>query len=185
MTSQEYKQTRSCEKCGYTETRFLDELTAAFEQTRLWEEPCSQCGSTDFSKGSCSIPLHTRTQFQMWATDAKLSFSSQDEDLILASPNNLELLLEFLDSPSTHRAKRQVLASALYILWYDSYPETGQKYLKNIELAERIAKEINKRTSLLIELGELGVEKPKYFSEPLWYILDYLRKAFEKHKSST
>jgi hypothetical protein len=185
MTSQEYEQTRSCEKCGYTETRFLDELTAAFEQTRLWEEPCSQCGSTDFSKGSCSMPLHTRTQFQMWATNAKLSFLSQDEDIILASPENLELLLEFLDYPSTHIAKRRVLASALYILWYDAQPEIGRGYPNSVELANKVAQEINKRTSLLIELGELGVEKSEDFSEPLWYISDYLREAFEKHKSST
>jgi predicted nucleic-acid-binding Zn-ribbon protein len=52
MTSQKYEQTRSCAECGYEETRFLDELTAAFEQTRAWSEPCSQCGSTDFSSAS-------------------------------------------------------------------------------------------------------------------------------------
>ncbi|MDB9342329.1 hypothetical protein PN456_04190 [Nodularia spumigena CS-586/05] len=180
MTSQKYKQTRSCAKCGYEETRFLDELTAAFEETRAWTEPCSQCGSTDFSSASNALPALSRQQLEIWAINDELYFSQQDEDLILASSINLELLLEFLDSPNTHIWQRTTLASALYVLWYDAYPETGESYLHNAEFAEKVALEINKRASLLIELG---ASKSEEFGEPLWYISSYLREEFEKHQT--
>ncbi|MEA5574280.1 hypothetical protein [Calothrix sp. UHCC 0171] len=179
MTSQKYEQTRSCAKCGYEETRFLDELTAAFEETRTWYEPCSKCGSTDFSGGSNALPLLSRQQLELWAINDELHFSQQDEDLILASSINLELLLEFLDSPQTHIWQRRTLASALYVLWYDAYPETGESYLHNAEFAKKVALEINQRTSLLIELG---ASKSEEFGEPLWYLGSYLTEEFEKHK---
>jgi predicted nucleic-acid-binding Zn-ribbon protein len=179
MTSQKYEQTRSCAKCGYEETRFLDELTAAFEETRAWSEPCSKCGSTDFSGGSNALPPLSSKQLEIWAINDELHFSQQDEDLILATPSNLELLLEFLDSPSTHIWQRRTLASALYILWYDAYPQTGKSYLQNAEFAEKVALEINKRTSLFVELG---ASKSEEFGEPLWYLSSYVREEFEKHK---
>jgi hypothetical protein len=56
MTSQKDKQTRSCAKYSYEEMRLLDELTAAFKQTRVWKEPCSKCSSTDFSGESNVLP---------------------------------------------------------------------------------------------------------------------------------
>jgi len=181
MTPQKYEQTRSCAKCGYEEMRFLDELTAAFEQTRAWKEPCSRCGSTDFSRESNDLPSLSRKQLEIWAINDELSFSEQDEDLILATPTNLELLLKFLDSPNSHIRQRRVLASALYILWYDAYPQTSENYFqKNAEFAEKVAEEISKRTSLLIELGASNAEE---FGEPIWYLSNYLKKAFEKYKT--
>ncbi|HYX17733.1 MAG TPA: hypothetical protein VE944_25930 [Nostoc sp.] len=179
IKSQKYEQTRSCAKCGNEEMRFLDELTAAFEETRAWSECCSQCGSTDFSSGYNARPALSRQQLEIWAINDKLHFSQQDEDLTLASPNNLELLLEFLDSPQTHICQRRTLASTLYVLWYDAYPETGESYLENAEFAKKVALEINKRTSLLIELGASESEE---FGEPLWYLSNYLKREFEKHK---
>ena len=179
MTSQKYEQTRSCAKCGNEQTRFLDELTAAFEETRAWSESCNKCGSTDFSSSSNALPPLSRQQLEIWAINDKLHFSQQDEDLMLASPDNLELLLEFLDSPQTHIWQRRTLASALYVFWYDAYPETGESYLENAEFAKKVAYEINKRTSLLIELGASESEE---FGEPLWYISNYLREKFDKNK---
>ncbi|NJN11549.1 MAG: hypothetical protein HC815_27665 [Richelia sp. RM1_1_1] len=167
MTSQQYEQTRSCAKCDYEETRFLDELTAAFEETRTWEKPCEKCGSTDFG-GSNALPPLSRAQLEIWAINDELHFSQQDEDLILATPSNLELLLEFLDSPNTHIWQRRTLASALYVLWYDSYPQTGESYLHDAEFAEKVALEINKRTELFIELEAIA---------------DYLKEKFEKYNA--
>jgi hypothetical protein len=221
MTSQKYKQTRSCEKCGYEETRFLDELTAAFEETRMWEKPCPssklpdtmllpsseeyplweeacpKCGSTEGCGESCEFPPLSRAQLEIWAINDELHFSQQDQDLILATPDNLELLLEFLDSPNTHIWQRRILASVLYVLWYDAYPETASKqfftlrhdamgecylemlegYQHDAEFAKKVAKEINERTEMFIELG---AEKSEEFGESLWYIGSYLREKFEK-----
>ncbi|MDJ0633328.1 MAG: hypothetical protein QNJ34_09085 [Xenococcaceae cyanobacterium MO_188.B29] len=177
MTSQKYKQTRSCASCGYEATRFLDELTAAFEETREWKKPCSQCGSQDFIGESNAIPPLSRAQLEIWSINDKLHFLEQDEDLILAIPSQLELLLEFLDSPKTQISKRRILASALYVLWYDAYPKTGGEYSRNTAFAEKVASIINQRTDMFVKLGS------EESANPLWYIEDYLKKAFEKYNS--
>jgi hypothetical protein len=222
MSIEQYEQSRTCDNCSYEETRLLDKLSAAFEQTRAWGEPCPKCGSRDFSE-SCSTPALSRSILQVWASNDELHFSQQDEDLVIASRDNLELILEFLDSPSTNISKRRVLASVLYVLWYDSYPKTSEvvafsvvyeapssdEFNFNIEeysdetdllslsesnfcsfqqvspedfydeeFASKVALEINKRAPLFIELGG---EKDSEFDEPLWYLSNYLRDAFEKY----
>ncbi|RUT00784.1 hypothetical protein DSM106972_071930 [Dulcicalothrix desertica PCC 7102] len=218
MSTEQYEQSRTCDSCGYEEKRLLDELSAAFEQTRAWGEPCPQCGSTEFSE-SASMPGLSRSVLSIWATNDGLSFSQQDEDLVIASRDNLELILEFLDSPSTHIWKRRVLASALHVLWYNAYPKTSQvagftftyeidsldddflsdeeditfeeyeddsccfqqvspESFYDEEFAAKVAEEINKRAPLFIELGADSAEE---FGNPLWYLHDYLREAFEKY----
>ncbi|OKH49260.1 hypothetical protein NIES2101_21335 [Calothrix sp. HK-06] len=218
MSIEQYEQNRTCDNCGYEETRFLDELSAAFEQTRVWEEPCLKCSSRDFG-GSSSMPKLSRSILEVWATNDRLSFSQQDEDLVIASRDDLELILEFLDSPSTHIWQRRVLASALHLLWYDAYPETsnaaGFTFTYEIdaenneflcdeenttfeedqensccfqqvspesfydeEFSSKVAEEINKRVPLFVELG---AEKAEEFNNPLWYLRDYVREAFEKY----
>jgi hypothetical protein len=219
MSTQKYEQNRTCDNCGYEEKRLLDELSAAFEKTRMWEEPCFQCGSTQLSE-SCSTPALSRSILSVWAMNDELSFSQQDEDLIIASKDNLELILEFLDSSSTNIWKRRALASALYVLWYDAYPKTsniigftsftyetdaqGDEFLSDEEditfeeyeedsccfqqvspesfydeeFASKVAAQINKRAPLFIKLG---AEKAEEFNNPLWYLSDYVREAFEKY----
>lgn len=207
MSTEQYKQNRTCDNCGHEETRLLDELSAAFEQTRAWEEPCPKCGSIQFNE-SCPIPALSRSILEVWATNDGLSFLQQDEDLFLASGGDLELILEFLDSPSTHIRQRRVLASALHVIWYDAYPETSnvatftiayeideenttfeedeedsccfqqvspESFYNNEEFADKVAKEINKRTPLFIELG---ADEAEEFGKPMWYLGDYLREAF-------
>lgn len=222
MSTEQYEQNRTCDSCGYEETRLLDELSAAFEQTRVWGEPCPKCGSTQLSE-SCSTPALSRSILEVWASNDELYFSQQDEDLVIASRDNLELVLEFLDSSSTDIWKRRVLASALYVLWYDAYPKTSEvvaftsvyeapsscefnstleeyedevdllsssesdfcsfqqvspEYFYDEEFASKVASEINKRAPLFIELG---AEKTSEFGEPLWYLSNYVRNAFEKY----
>lgn len=220
MSTEQYEQSRICNNCDYEETRLLSELSAAFEETRAWEEPCPKCGSTDLSESS-SMPGLSRSILSFWATNDGLSFLQQDEDLAIASRQHLELILEFLDSPSTHIWQRRTLASALYILWYDAYPKTSKvaaftftynidsetdefvcdedttfeddeddsccfqqvspEFFHNEEFASNVAEEINKRAPLFIELG---AEKAEEFGEPLWYLRNYVREAFEKYALS-
>lgn len=222
MLTEQYEQSRTCDNCGYKEIRLLNELSAAFEETRAWGEPCPKCGSRDFGE-SCSTPALSRSILEVWASNDKLHFSQQDEDLVIASRDNLELILEFLDLPSTNIQKRRVLASALYVLWYDAYPKTSDvvaftslyeapsscesnlildEYEDEVDLlsqeesnfcsfqqvspedfydeefASKVASEINKRSPLFIELG---AGKASEFSEPIWYIGNYLKEAFEKY----
>lgn len=179
MKSQKYEQTRSCAKCGNEEMRFLDELTAAFEETRAWSESCSKCGSTDFSSGVTALPELSRQQLETWAINDELHFSQQDEDLMLASPSNLELLLEFLDSPNTHIWQRRTLVSTLYVLWFNANHPPDESSQSNAEFAKKVAQEIDKRRLLLIELGS---DESEEFGEPLWYLSNYLKREFEKHK---
>jgi hypothetical protein len=45
--------------------------------------------------------------------------------------------------------------------------------------AKKVAQEIDKRRLLLIELG---ADESEEFGEPLWYLSNYLKIEFEKHK---
>ncbi|GJD22809.1 hypothetical protein RIVM261_077650 [Rivularia sp. IAM M-261] len=222
MSTEQYEQSRTCDNCGFEETRLLNELSAAFEETRVWGEPCPKCGSTCFGE-SCSTPALSRSILEVWASNDELYFSQQDEDLVIASKDNLELILEFLDYSSTDIWKRRVLASALYVLWYNAYPKTSNvvgftfvyeaptscesnstleeyedeldllsseesnfcsfqqvspEHFYDEEFALKVASEINKRVPLFIELG---AEKASEFGEPLWYLSNYVRNAFEKY----
>ncbi|OKH49267.1 hypothetical protein NIES2101_21370 [Calothrix sp. HK-06] len=222
MSTEQYEQSRTCDNCGYYEARLLDELSVSFEETGALREPCPQCGSTDFNE-SCSRPVLSRSILEFWSTNDGLYFSQQDQDLVIASKDSLEIILEFLDSASTHIWQRRVLASALHVLWYDNYPKTSQilaftfvfkeadpcdsnftleQYRDEVDLlsseesnlcsiqqaspedfydeefASLVASEINKRRPLFIELG---AEKAEEFGEPLWYLRNYVREAFEKY----
>ncbi|WP_179957859.1 hypothetical protein, partial [Exilibacterium tricleocarpae] len=67
--------------------------------------------------------------------------------------NNIELLLEFLDSNNTLASKRSMLLATLCVLIHDNVPDDEQDDSDiNIEVANRVAGELKKRIELFVEL---------------------------------
>lgn len=58
------------------------------------------------------------------------------------------------------------------------FQQVSPEFFRNEEFASNVAEEINKRAPLFIELG---AKKAEEFSEPLWYLRDYVKEAFEKY----
>ena len=115
-----FEQSRTCSDCNFEETRKLDKLEAAFVQYTSWEQPCSRCGGTQFSTISLPMPNLDQEIMEAWIEDANLNLMDQDEDIILASKENLELLKAYVVRDDAYPEKRQMLLSGLCVLIYES-----------------------------------------------------------------
>ena len=115
-----FEQTRTCSDCQSEETRKLKKLQAAFMQHSHWDDPCHECGGSQFATVSLPMPKLDLEIMEAWITGENLNLMDQDEDLILASKENLELLKAFVVRDDAHADKRAMLLSGLCILVYDS-----------------------------------------------------------------
>ena len=133
-----FEQTRTCSDCKAEETRKLEKLKAAFVQHSTWDQPCEGCGGSQFSTMSMPMPKLDAEIMEAWIADENLSLMEQDEDIILASKENLELLKAYVVRDDAGPEKRAMLLSALCVLVYESdETEDGQtledaiKFLRN------------------------------------------------------
>ena len=133
-----FEQSRTCSDCESEETRKLKKLQAAFIQHSHWDQPCEECGGSQFSTMSLPMPNLDSEIMEAWIADENLDLMEQDEDLILASKENLPLLKDFVVRDDAKPHKRTMLLSALCVLAYDSNDsgdastlEETIKFLKN------------------------------------------------------
>ena len=133
-----FEQSRTCSDCESEETRKLEKLQAAFIQHSHWDQPCQNCGGTQFSTMSLPMPKLDVDIMEAWVKDETLNLMEQDEDIILASKENLELLKAYVVRDDAGPEKRSMLLSALCVLVYESdESEDGQtledaiKFLRN------------------------------------------------------
>jgi hypothetical protein len=135
--------------CGLEEVRSIRSLDAAFEHGRIWDAPCPRCGSTKSRGGTTEIPELSAEQLAIWAGDATIYLSSQDEDIVLARPRSLELLLQYLDDPRTLKSKRRTLLAALFVIIYD---HMGHKRNDPV-VVSRVVSALRERREAIAELG--------------------------------
>lgn len=152
MTPRRYRQSRTCGACKQTEERELDELKAAFEHGRAWRGACSGCGSKSFRSSSCEIPLLSEAQLAAWSTGKNHRFIPQDENLLLAAdPDRLDLLFQAFDSLDTLRSKRKSLLAALFIMISDhlegrqNRPDVVQRVVAGLAARRERVAQINAR----------------------------------------
>ena len=146
-----YNQFKECASCGFEDKREIGLEIAAFEETRIWNNPCPKCGCLEIRSSAMHIPEPNRELMAIWSTDLNLSFYEQDEDICLASEENFKLLLEFLDASSTLLPKKSILLAALCILIYDNIPD-DHHHAMNSEIANIASFELKKRIGLFVEL---------------------------------
>ncbi len=131
MSLKKYKNNRSCGTCGYSESRFLSEMAAAFDQTRQWDSPCPQCGNKKWESLYWEVPDLNPGLMEKWSRDEGLCFMCQEEETSLAEKENLPLLVKYLDSDRTLNSKRKRLFEALCVLLYDNIPIENRSAHKN------------------------------------------------------
>lgn len=144
-----HRQTRHCLNCGLKEERKISSLEAAFEHSRVWDAPCPKCGSTKQRGGTTQIPALSAEQLAIWGGNKDIAFYSQDEDILLARPESLDLLLQCLDDSRTLKSKRKTLLAALFVIVYDHLAPNRNDPL----VVSRVASALRERRGMIAELG--------------------------------
>ena len=146
-----YSQYKVCSSCSHEDNREIPAEIAAFEELRKWVVACPKCGSLETTISGVTIPAPTREIMAVWASDNSLSFYEQDEDICLAEEDNIEIILEFLDSNTTLPTKKSILLATLCVLIHDNVPEDDDSEV-DIDIANRVTRELKKRIKLFDEL---------------------------------
>ncbi|CEN33478.1 hypothetical protein [Capnocytophaga cynodegmi] len=173
-----YNVIKTCQ-CGNKDSFPITKIEAAFElfdDKRLWKEtPCSKCGSTKTISVSHSLPKIDQELFTIWSENPDYDFMEQDEDLILAEMDNLDLLLGAFDNPSFPTEKKYVVVSALCVLLYDNRKLPDGKHSK-----EEKQEVLENQSRILFELQKRKDEILKY-KDAVWsYIWDKIEDIINK-----
>lgn len=158
-----YKFKRECMKCGHIDEIEVSEREAAFELVDIntvLGTNCRQCSSTQY------VIYHPRPKLSIsllkeWALNLDLYLMEQDEDLILAEGQYLDMILKIIDTEIIPDEKRNLLMSALCVMVYDNSDSDHQN--PDIELRARVVEELNKRSEKLLLADD--------------WIMDYIKKV--------
>lgn len=139
-------------------TRELSDREAAFVELSRWREfwdlACSACGSKKCASVGMPALTLTASLLDEWGQDPALSVNEQDEEIILADPQYLPLILRGMESPSYLDSKKRVLLEALCVMLYDAINEddeyTEEENKSRRAVAEKVRPELLKRTYLLL-----------------------------------
>jgi hypothetical protein len=161
--SDTYKIVRTCTSCGHGEKLIVTKRETAFElfdfDNTLGKE-CKNCSSTTFTT-SFQRPDLDFDLIKEWATNSDLFFMQQDEELLLAEEQYLEMILQVLDTISIPDHKRDLLMDALCVIVYDNTINDNSQ--KDEQLKKRVIEELNKRLDKL-KLAD-------------YWIMDYIKKV--------
>lgn len=120
-------------------------------------DSCSRCGSTAWAGTSIEQPPLDRELLDEWGSDPGLSFLDQDEEIVLADPSNLELLVEAIDHERYLSAKTRILVEALCVMLYDhSYPSdefSPDELRQRSVFADRMRPLLRARSHMLQKTG--------------------------------
>ena len=172
MKEEKYTLTRICQ-CGHKENFSLTKLEAAFELfgDKYWKMPCAKCDKTKADSVSHSTPKIDAALFKVWSENKEYQFLEQDEDLMLAEMENLELLLGAFDDESFPMEKKTVVVNALYTLLFNNIILKDETYTK-----EELERMQNNKAVILPELQQRK-DKILAYKDIVW---DYIYKEVEK-----
>lgn len=164
---------RTCTVCGHTEKLTVTKREAAFElfdiRNALGQE-CKKCSSTSFTT-SYQRPDLDLDLLKEWATNPDLYLMPQDEELLLAEEQYLEMILHVLDTVSIPDHKRDLLMDALCVIVYDNTNDDNSQ--ADELLKQRVIKELNKRQDKL-KLADNWIAD--YIKEVVYPQLDFSRQ---------
>ncbi len=176
MKTEQYILTRIC-KCGYKEEFPLNRLEAAFgfPENKFWKMICPQCGKSQTDSVSYNTPKIDSDLFKIWSENENYQFSEQDEDILLAEMDYLELLLSAFDDKNFPIEKKVIVINALCVLLFDNIKLKGEKYTED----EKHRMEVNRN----IVLPELQKRRDAIFNykSVIWdYVWEEIEHFFNK-----
>ena len=117
-----YKIERTCTLCEHAEEIFVTKREAAFELfdiDKALGQTCKKCSSASFTT-AYERPDLDFGLLKEWATSLDLYLMPQDEELLLAEEQYLNMILEVLDTMYLPDHKRNLLMDALCVIVYDN-----------------------------------------------------------------
>lgn len=159
-----YTQSKVCRKCGHEDTRENTKCVAAFESTRVWRSPCPICQSTEVNGASDEFPPLDEDIMALWCNDESLFLLDQDEDIVMADAQNIDLLFKFLDNDNLLPSKQETILSALCVLVYDNTPDDEEDLDIDAEIAKKVIDGLKQRIALFADMNE-------------HYPMDYIREV--------
>lgn len=117
---QVYTISRKCSDCENVDYYSVSKKEVAFlHNNSYWNKPCSKCKSIKCASLNYPIVEIDDELMTIWSKDAALFFLDQDEELILAEEEYVDLIIRYIDSDVILPSKRGVLIEALLVLIYD------------------------------------------------------------------
>ena len=168
-----YKIERTCTVCDQTEELIVSKRDAAFELfdvNKALRQACKNCSSTSFA----IIYPRPDLDFDLlkeWATNSDLYLMPQDEELLLADEQYLDMILQVLDTVPISDHKRDLLMDALCVIVYDNTTEDNSQ--PNDQLKERVIEELNERQDKL-KLADKWIMD--YIKDVVYPQLDFSRQ---------
>ena len=154
----QYSQYKRCNQCGYEDIRTISKLIAAFDASREWRDECPKCHSLAVKSSGCELPEIDEEIMLAWSEDNNLSFSQQDEDLMLAEYDYLNILLKYIDNENTLKNKKATLLSTLCVLVYDNTPkEDGDDSDTMSHIAEEVLIELKRRIDIFSSIDTIFI----------------------------
>ncbi|MDM1298328.1 hypothetical protein HXZ94_07410 [Empedobacter falsenii] len=162
----------TCKDCFHEEKIAITKIEAAFDlydSKALWEKPCLSCSSVAKQSMTYSKSKLDKELMELWLKNDNYHFLEQDEELLLAEIENLELILFALDHENISENRELTLVETLCVLIYDNHANEEElsedDKVKRKRNLEKVLPEVIKRKHL--------IEKHKDD------ILDYLYKVVE------
>lgn len=118
-----YYITRTCKDCKNKDLFEFTKIEATFrlyDSNKIWNFTCTKCHSTKCSSVSYSPPKIDKELLDIWGANPNYYFMEQDEDIILADIDYLNLFLDAIDNNSYPKEKIDILIAACCILLYDN-----------------------------------------------------------------
>ena len=144
-----YKIERACTVCGHAEKLIVTKREAAFELfdiNKALGRTCKKCSSNSFTTAYQRPDLDFEL-LKEWATTPNLYLMPQDEELLLADEQYIDMILEVLDTISIPDHKRNLLMDALCVIVYDNTNDDNSQ--RDEQLKNRVIRELNKRQDKL------------------------------------
>lgn len=149
-----YELKRACKKCENIDLIPVTKLEAAFElydSSKIYNTNCSKCDSKEMKYLEHAHPKLDKEIIDLWGSNNNYRVSPQDEEIILAELENLELITNAIDENKYLSYKQIVLLQALCVLLYDYSVEPNENYDLTTEeinnIIEKIRPELIKRKS--------------------------------------
>jgi len=161
-----YELKKASEDCEEIELIPVSKIEAAFElydTSEIWETPCPNCSSTKVKYLEHAHPKLDKEILDLWGNNDNYKVDVQDEEIVLAKIENLELILDGIDKEEYLVNKQIILIQTLCVLLYDYTVEPTEIFKlsenERNKIIGQVRPELIKRLNKIKNTEKRGIAK--------------------------